>query len=159
MGSQGIHHILLPNQTFQILPRDSEAFPGQTGNIISPAVSWLTQNTYKGSRPRRDLNQMPEPPQLAPFDQQEQQLYSKIPPEVWAQPPFRGSFSHHPDFMTIVEGCNINQWVNWKLWFFWLITISTVQYNAHIAADDSLAHAPPFHRLCITPQDTWTCLV
>jgi len=27
-------------------------------------------------------NQMPEPPQLTPFDEEEQRLYSELPPDV-----------------------------------------------------------------------------
>lgn len=37
--------------------------------------------------PRRHPNQMPEPPQLPPFDAQEQQLYSELPSDVQAPDP------------------------------------------------------------------------
>ena len=78
---------------------------------------------------------MPEPPQLIPFDAEEQRLYSELPPDVWAphlisnaEPshpleethfgclyPRSCSFSHYPQLMTIGEGWNVDGPVNREL--------------------------------------------
>lgn len=75
---------------------------------------------------------MHEPPQLAPFDSEEQRLYSKRPSDVWSPRPISKAkphhppdkphsrllyhkpcpFGHHPDLMTISEGRNIDGMVN-----------------------------------------------
>ncbi|KAK3566135.1 hypothetical protein QTP86_027436, partial [Hemibagrus guttatus] len=75
----------------QLFWRDPEAFPGQPRDIVSPACPGSSPGPLPGGAcpeqlPRetswRHLKQMPEPPQLPPFDVEEQRLYSKLLPEL-----------------------------------------------------------------------------
>ena len=81
---------------------------------------------------------MPEPPQLAPLDVEEQRLYSESLPDVQAPHPISKaepghpaeethfsrlylrsrSFGHYPKFMTIGEGWNVDRPVNRLSSFF-----------------------------------------
>uniref|UniRef100_A0A8C9WWX7 Ig-like domain-containing protein n=1 Tax=Sander lucioperca TaxID=283035 RepID=A0A8C9WWX7_SANLU len=66
---------------------DPEAFPGQVGDIIPPPSpgssprpppSWTCLEHLPREAPRGHPYQMPEPPQLAPFNAKEQRLYSEL---------------------------------------------------------------------------------
>ncbi|KAK3535221.1 hypothetical protein QTP70_004776 [Hemibagrus guttatus] len=117
--------------------RDPEAFPGQPRDIVSPACPGsslgplpggacpenLPRETY-----RRHPKQMPEPPQLPPFDVEEQRLYSELLPGDRAPYPiskgaprhpaeeahfgrlYPGSypFGHDPELMTIGESRSVD---------------------------------------------------
>ncbi|KAI3373181.1 hypothetical protein L3Q82_006505 [Scortum barcoo] len=72
-----------------ILQGDSEAFPGQPRDIVSPACPGSSPGptpggTYLEHLPRETSRghpkQMPKPPQLTPLDVKEQQLYSELLP-------------------------------------------------------------------------------
>ncbi|KAK3545090.1 hypothetical protein QTP86_034545 [Hemibagrus guttatus] len=118
------HHFL------QLFRRDLEAFPGQPKDIVSPACPGSSPGPLPGgacpehlSREtfRRHPKQMPEPPQLPPFNVEEQHLYSELLPGDRAPYPipkgvpchpteeahfghlYPGSypFSHDPELMTI----------------------------------------------------------
>ncbi|KAK3543987.1 hypothetical protein QTP70_032746, partial [Hemibagrus guttatus] len=71
----------------QLFRRDPEAFPGQPRDIVSPACPGSSLGPLPGGAcpehlsretSRRHPKQMPEPPQLAPFDVEEQRLYSEL---------------------------------------------------------------------------------
>ncbi|KAK3563988.1 hypothetical protein QTP86_006243 [Hemibagrus guttatus] len=121
----------------QLFRRDPEAFPGQPRDIVSPACPGsslgplpggacpenLPRETY-----RRHPKQMPEPPQLPPFDVEEQRLYSELLPGDRAPYPiskgaprhpaeeahfgrlYPGSypFGHDPELMTIGESRSVD---------------------------------------------------
>lgn len=74
--------------------------PGRLGGVPKPDEIYNVSSVYSGSAPwspsswtcpenlrrnmhRRYSDQMPETPQLAPFEVKEQQLFSKLPPDVW----------------------------------------------------------------------------
>ena len=77
-------------------------------------------------------NQTPKPP----FDVEKQQLYSELPPDVWAPYPISKAepssltqekhfsslhlqshnFDRHSKLRTIGKGWNVDQMVNWKLY-------------------------------------------
>ncbi len=123
---------------------DTEAFPGQPGDIVSPACPRSSPGPPPGgTRPkhlpekasRRHPEQMPEPPQLTPLDVEEQRLYSELLPSEWAPHPiskgapshptekahfgrlYPGScpFGHDPKLMTIGESRNVDWPVNREL--------------------------------------------
>ncbi|KAK3556856.1 hypothetical protein QTP70_022354 [Hemibagrus guttatus] len=72
-----------PSQTDCLFWRDPEAFPDQPRDIESSLGS-PPGGAYPEHLPRetsrRHPKQMPEPPQLAPFDVEEQRLYSELLP-------------------------------------------------------------------------------
>ncbi|KAK3548030.1 hypothetical protein QTP70_003062 [Hemibagrus guttatus] len=121
----------------QLFWRDPEAFPGQPRDIVSPACPGSSQRSFQGGAcpehlPRemswRHPKQMPEPPQLSPFDVEEQRLYSKLLPGDRAPYPipkgapchpmeeahfgrlYPGSYpsGHDPELMTIGESWNVD---------------------------------------------------
>ena len=76
--------------SLQLLVGDPEGFPGQKGHIIPPASpgsalgpppSRTCPENLQREATRRHPNQVPEPPQLTPFDAEEQRLYSELPPD------------------------------------------------------------------------------
>ena len=82
-AEQGAPGPLLPSNVFQFLLGDPEAFPGQLGYVIPPVSSgsptcWTCPENIQGEAPRRHPDQMPEPPQLAPFETKEQLLSSPL---------------------------------------------------------------------------------
>ncbi|KAK3507793.1 hypothetical protein QTP70_000403 [Hemibagrus guttatus] len=73
----------------QLFRRDPEAFPGQPRDIVSPACPGSSLGPLPGGAcpehlsretSQRHPKQMPEPPQLPPFDVEEQRLYSELLP-------------------------------------------------------------------------------
>ncbi|KAK3536298.1 hypothetical protein QTP86_001402, partial [Hemibagrus guttatus] len=120
----------------QLFRRDPEAFPGQSRGIVSPACPGSFPRPLPGGAcpehlsretSRRHLKQMPEPPQLPPFDVEEQRLYSELLPgdrapyhiskgapchpteEAHFGRLYLGSypFGHDPELMTIGESRNV----------------------------------------------------
>ncbi|KAF7653624.1 hypothetical protein LDENG_00080760, partial [Lucifuga dentata] len=116
---------------------DSEAFPGQPGDVIPPACpgsspgplpSWTCLEDLPRESTRGHPYWVPEPPQLTPFDAEEQRLYSESLPDVQASHPVPESeprhpmeephfrrlyprscpFGHYPEIMTIGEDRNID---------------------------------------------------
>ncbi|KAK3520771.1 hypothetical protein QTP70_032339 [Hemibagrus guttatus] len=96
----GLQHFL------QLLQRDPEVFPGQPRGIVSPPAC---PGSSPGSLPGgaclehlpskmswRHPKQMPEPPQLSPFDVEEQRLYSKLLPGDRAPYPISKGAPRHP---------------------------------------------------------------
>ncbi|MED6288286.1 hypothetical protein CHARACLAT_025059 [Characodon lateralis] len=86
---------------------------------------------------------MPEPPQLAPPDVEEQRLYSELLPNgrdphpiSKGEPEFGSSFgSHHdPKFMAIGEGRNVGQPVNRELRFSAHLYTTTDRHSVPITA-------------------------
>ncbi|XDV34781.1 hypothetical protein PO909_004908 [Leuciscus waleckii] len=79
----------LPKHFLQLFRGDTEAFPGQPGDIVPPACPRSSPGSPPGGTclehlprkaSRRHLEKMPEPPQLAPLDVEEQRLYSELLP-------------------------------------------------------------------------------
>ncbi len=79
----------LPRHFLQLFRGDTEPFPGQPGDIVSPACPRSSPGPppggtrlehLPGKASRRHPEQMPEPPQLTPLDVEEQRLYSELPP-------------------------------------------------------------------------------
>ncbi len=79
----------LPRHFLQLFRGDTEAFPGQPGDIVAPACPSSSPGPPPGgTRPehlpgkasRRHPEQMPELPQLTPLDVEEQRLYSELLP-------------------------------------------------------------------------------
>ncbi|KAK3517186.1 hypothetical protein QTP70_000829 [Hemibagrus guttatus] len=128
---------LFSSHFLQLFRRDLEAFPGQPKDIVSPACPGSSPGPLPGgacpehlSREtfRRHPKQMPEPPQLPPFNVEEQHLYSELLPGDRAPYPipkgvpchpteeahfghlYPGSypFSHDPELMTIGESRNVD---------------------------------------------------
>ncbi|XP_066512619.1 cytoplasmic tRNA 2-thiolation protein 2-like [Hoplias malabaricus] len=84
-----------PSHRLQLLRGYTEAFPGQSRHVVSPACSWSAPGppprwtcpehlTREASR--RLPDQTPEPPQLAPLDVEEQRLHSESLPDVFSLP-------------------------------------------------------------------------
>ena len=123
--------IPLPSDTLQLLLGGPEVLPGQKGYIIPPASPRSALGpppsgleNLQSEATRRHPNQMSKPPQLAPFEVEEQWLYSELPlnggaphPISKAEPshppnethfsrlyPQSRSFSHYPDVLTIGAG-------------------------------------------------------
>ncbi|KAK3570563.1 hypothetical protein QTP86_022515 [Hemibagrus guttatus] len=137
-SKQGCPDLPLPRHFLQLFQRDPEAFPGQPRDIVSPACPGSSPGPLPGGAcpehlsremSRRHLKQMPEPPQLPPFDVEEQRLYSELLPgdrapysiskgaprhptvEAHFCRLYLGSypFGHDPELMTIVK--NQARWV------------------------------------------------
>lgn len=53
--------------------------PGSAPGLLS---SWAFLKHLHGEASRRHPNQIPEPPQLAPLNSKEQQLYSKLDDQI-----------------------------------------------------------------------------
>ena len=110
-------------------------FPGQSSDIVTPACpgsflgsppSGACQEHLPRKASRGHPIKMPEPPQLAPLDVEEQRLYSELlqgdraPHPVSKGAPCHPaeetlflsylsySFGHDPKFMTIDEGRNVD---------------------------------------------------
>ncbi|KAK3507441.1 hypothetical protein QTP70_020634 [Hemibagrus guttatus] len=134
---QGCPDLPLPRHFLQLFRRDPEAFPGQPRDIVSPACPGSSPGPLPGGAcpehlsretSRRHPKQMPEPPQLPPFDVEEQRLYSELIPGDRAPYPiskgaprhpmeeahfgrlYSGSypFGHNPELMTIGESRNVD---------------------------------------------------
>ncbi len=95
----------LPRHFVLLLRGYTEAFPGQLGDIIPPACPGSSPGSPPGgTRPehlprkasRRHPEQLPEPPQLAPLDVEEQQLYSELLPSDRAPHPISKGAPSHP---------------------------------------------------------------
>ncbi|KAK3566086.1 hypothetical protein QTP86_025538 [Hemibagrus guttatus] len=89
----------------QLFRRDPEAFPGQPKDMVSPACPGSSPGPLpSGACPehlsretsRRHPKQMPEPPQLPPFDVEEQRLYSELLPGDRAPYPISKGAPCHP---------------------------------------------------------------
>ncbi|KAK3516971.1 hypothetical protein QTP70_029109 [Hemibagrus guttatus] len=85
--------------------RDPESFPGQPRDIVSPTCPGFSTGSLPGEAcpehlpretSRRHLKQMPEPPQLSPFDVEEQRLYSELLPGDRAPYPIAKGAPRHP---------------------------------------------------------------
>ncbi|KAF7650212.1 hypothetical protein LDENG_00129660, partial [Lucifuga dentata] len=116
---------------------DSEAFPGQLGKCNPSSVSWVFPGPLPSWTCLEDLPReatrghpyyVPEPPQLTPFDVEEQRLYSESLLDVRASHPVPESeprhpteeshfrrlyprscpFGHYPKLMTIGEDRNVD---------------------------------------------------
>ncbi|KAK3572156.1 hypothetical protein QTP86_022232 [Hemibagrus guttatus] len=136
-SKQGCPDFPLPRHFLQLFRRDPEAFPGQPRDIVSPACPGSSPGPLPGGAcpehlsretSQRHLKQMPEPPQLPPFDVEEQRLYSELLPGDRAPYPiskgvprhpteeahfghlYPGSypFGHDPELMTIGESRNVD---------------------------------------------------
>ncbi|KAK3556763.1 hypothetical protein QTP70_016690, partial [Hemibagrus guttatus] len=89
----------------QLFRRDPEAFPGQPKDIVSPACPGSSPGPLPGGACPEHLSretswrhpkQMPEPPQLPPFDVEEQRLYSELLPGDRAPYPISKGAPCHP---------------------------------------------------------------
>ncbi|KAK3562882.1 hypothetical protein QTP86_011118 [Hemibagrus guttatus] len=78
---------LVVPQVPKLFRKDPKAFPGQPRDIVSPACPGSSPWSLPGGAcpehlpretSRRHPKQMPEPPQLSPFDVEEQWLYSEL---------------------------------------------------------------------------------
>uniref|UniRef100_A0A8C6PQA5 Nicastrin n=1 Tax=Nothobranchius furzeri TaxID=105023 RepID=A0A8C6PQA5_NOTFU len=95
----------LPGHLHQLLRQDPKAFPDQIGDVTSPTCPGSTRGppadrTCPKHLPRqasgRHPDQMPKPPQLAPFDPEEQRFYSESLPNVRAPYPISKAEPGHP---------------------------------------------------------------
>ncbi|XP_062311935.1 uncharacterized protein LOC134016604 [Osmerus eperlanus] len=141
---QGGPDFPLPGHFHQLFLGDPEAFPGQPRDIVPPACPGSSPGPLpSGTCPEhltREASrwhpyQMPEPPQLAPLDAEEQRFYSEpLPDDRASHPISKGepghpaekthfgrlysrsrSFGHYPQFVTIGEGRNVDRLVNREL--------------------------------------------
>ncbi|KAK3560905.1 hypothetical protein QTP86_022883 [Hemibagrus guttatus] len=89
----------------QLFRRDPKAFPGQPKDIVSPACPGSSPGPLPGGACPEHLSretswrhpkQMPEPPQLSPFDVEEQRLYSELLPGDRAPYPISKGAPRHP---------------------------------------------------------------
>ena len=89
LPEQGHPDLPLPGHFLQHFREDPKAFPGQPSNTVTPACpgsssgsppSGTCQEHLLREASRGHPKQMPEPPQLAPLDVEEQRLYSKLLP-------------------------------------------------------------------------------
>ncbi|KAK3511111.1 hypothetical protein QTP70_031458 [Hemibagrus guttatus] len=89
----------------ELFRRDPEAFPGQPRDVVSPACpgsspgplpSGACLEHLPSEMSRRHPKQMPEPPQLSPFDVDEQRLYSELLPGDRAPYPISKGAPRHP---------------------------------------------------------------
>ncbi|KAK3559006.1 hypothetical protein QTP86_000109 [Hemibagrus guttatus] len=94
-----------PRHFLQLFRRDPKAFPGQPRDIVSPVCPWSSPGSLpSGACPehlpretsRRHPKQMPKPPQLSPFDVEEQRLYSELLPGDRAPYPISKGLPRHP---------------------------------------------------------------
>ncbi|KAK3554317.1 hypothetical protein QTP70_020817 [Hemibagrus guttatus] len=104
-SKQGCPDLPLPRHFLQHFRRDPEAFPGQLRDIVSPACPGSSPGSLPGGAcldhlsretSRRHPKQMPEPPQLPPFDVEEQRLYSELLPGDRAPYPISKGAPRHP---------------------------------------------------------------
>uniref|UniRef100_A0A8C6KI56 Ig-like domain-containing protein n=1 Tax=Nothobranchius furzeri TaxID=105023 RepID=A0A8C6KI56_NOTFU len=131
----------LPGHLHQLLRQDPKAFPDQIGDVTSPTCPGSTRGPPAGrtcpkhlprEASRRHPDQMPKPPQLTPFDPEEQRFYSESLPNVRAPHPISKaepghpteethfgrlyprsrSFGHYPKLMTIGEDWDVDRPVN-----------------------------------------------
>ncbi|KAK3552500.1 hypothetical protein QTP86_012368 [Hemibagrus guttatus] len=136
-SKQGCPDLPFPRHFLQLFRRDPEAFPRQPRDIVSPACPGSSPGPLPGGACPEHLSretswrhpkQMPEPPQLPPFDVEEQRLYSELLPGDRAPYPiskgaprhpteeahfgrlYPGSypFGHDPELMTIGESRNVD---------------------------------------------------
>ncbi|KAK3544053.1 hypothetical protein QTP86_000397 [Hemibagrus guttatus] len=136
-SKEGCPDLPLPRHFLQLFRRDPKTFPGQPRDIVSPACPGSSPGPLPGGAclehlsretSRRHPKQMPEPPQLPPFDAEEQWLYSELLPGDRAPYPiskgaprhpteeahfgrlYPGSypFGHDPELMTIGESRNVD---------------------------------------------------
>ncbi|KAK3560940.1 hypothetical protein QTP86_023134, partial [Hemibagrus guttatus] len=125
-SKQGCPDFPLPRHFLQLFRRDPEAFPGQPRDIVSAACPGSEHLPRETSR--RHPKQMPEPPQLSPFDVEELRLYYEpllgdralypISKGALRHPteeahfgrlnPRSYPFSHDPELMTIGESRNVD---------------------------------------------------
>ncbi|KAK3529226.1 hypothetical protein QTP70_021926 [Hemibagrus guttatus] len=99
-SKQGCPDFPLPGHFLQLFRRDPEAFPGQPRDSLS-SVSWVfpgvsSRWVIPRETSRRHPKQMPESPQLSPFDVEEQRLYSELLPGDRAPYPISKGVPHHP---------------------------------------------------------------
>ncbi|KAK3527484.1 hypothetical protein QTP86_023019, partial [Hemibagrus guttatus] len=89
----------------QLFRRDPKAFPGQPKDIVSSACPGSSPGPLPGGACPEHLSretswrhpkQMPEPPQLPPFDVEEQRLYSELLPGDRAPYPISKGAPCHP---------------------------------------------------------------
>ncbi|XDV11088.1 hypothetical protein PO909_000118 [Leuciscus waleckii] len=104
-SKQGCPDLPLPGHFLQLFRGDTKAFPGQPGYIVPPACPWSSSGPppvgtcpehLPGKATRRHQEQMPEPPQLAPLDVEEQRLYSELLPSDRASHPLSNGSPSHP---------------------------------------------------------------
>jgi len=70
--------------------------PACPGSSLGSPPSWTCLENLSREASRRHPNQMPEPPQLNPFDAKEYRLDSKLPPDVRAPYPISKAEPGHP---------------------------------------------------------------
>ncbi|KAK3567356.1 hypothetical protein QTP86_019916 [Hemibagrus guttatus] len=104
-SKQGCPDLPHPRHFLQLFRRDPEVFPGQPKDIVSPACPGSSPVPLPGGAcpehlsretSRRHPKQMPEPPQLPPFDVEEQQLYSELLSGDRAPYPISKGAPRHP---------------------------------------------------------------